>query len=200
LNNILNDGARRTTITYKDAHENDDASRITITYKDAHDRSRRTTIAGKKRGRKKLPIPSENILTAYDKQVLSSPYLTPEKLRTYEKLYNTCGCSLTALKRFLDKYYPIASRDRKILRRYIQTYSLVKDTVDYVLERHNSNPLVTKEELERLVYEYIKRKLKRCISPTFSDTLETEGNEGGFCGEFSRPIPSREGDANESSL
>jgi len=138
------------------------------------------------RGRKKLPIPNENILTAYDRQILSSPYPTLEKFKVYEKLLKACRNSLTALKRFLDTYYPIASKDRKTLRNYIKTYSLTKDAIEFVLQKHNSNPLVSKEELEDLVYCYIKTKLRRIV--------QTEGIE--FSG-FSETYTSREGDANE---
>ncbi|MEM2292850.1 MAG: hypothetical protein QXX41_06195 [Nitrososphaerota archaeon] len=129
------------------------------------------------KGRPKQPIPNPSILNEYDKQLLSIPYPSVEKFKVYEKLYKACGNSLTTLKRFLDAYCPYASRDRKILRKYIKTYSLVKDAVDYVLQRHSNNPLVTKEELERLVYEYIKRKLKRYIPPKFSDILDEETDE-----------------------
>ncbi|MEM2952958.1 MAG: hypothetical protein QXU21_01615 [Candidatus Bathyarchaeia archaeon] len=153
-----NDGSRRTIIT--SAHENDSARRTIITLKDAqgNDDARHITIT-KKRGRPRLVLPSEDVLTTWLKEALSNPLPTTAKLRAYEMLWKECNCSFTCLKRFLSKYLPHAVRDEKTLKKYVTLSKAMREAID-IVKNMNTGDLITREELELLIYTYLKQKLR----------------------------------------
>ena len=148
---------------------NDDSRRVSVTYKDAHDRAPRTTIAGK-RGRPPSVLPSPDVLTPWLKEALSNPSLTTTKLRAYEILWKECNYSFTCLKRFLAQYLPHAVRDEKTLKKYVLLSKAMQEAID-VVKNMNTKDLISREELELLIYTYLKQKLKKCVR---------ESNEGFF--------------------
>lgn len=109
-----------------------------------------------RRGRKRNPLPSPDIINQQDLIDLSSMRLS-KRIRVFEKVYQSCGYSLSTTARFFREYFPQFYIDRKTLRRYL-------DSFYYAQKLSNKfNGILTEEEICRYLYILARRKLQRSI-------------------------------------
>lgn len=123
--------------------------------------------------RKKAGLPPREVLNQYDIQCLLSPSPV-QRQKAYVKLYEACGRNLSLMSRWLKEYYPSIPNDRKTLRAYIRIHGLCESVAEDFAKRCNG--LVSVDELRMVLYVYLKKKLKRCIQPQFTETFSEEDN------------------------
>ena len=124
-----------------------------------------------KRGRKPSPLPPGNILNSYDYQSLTSidPFI---KSRAHSKLYDACGSSFRAMRRWLRTYAIYADANERTLAKYVYSFkNLTQEVIDQVDKWSQGGPL-TKEEVDYLIMLAARKKLLRCIPQQYSSTVQ----------------------------
>ena len=110
--------------------------------------------------RRTTPLPNGDLLNTYEISLLQSTKYT-ERRRCFQILVDKCGGSYSLAESWLFKYYPQYARTRRTLRRMsFNPEIVIKKVMDDM--GLTENQVLSKEEIQLIVYLYLKKKLYKC--------------------------------------